>query len=171
MRDINALLRKRAAELARADVFDHDEQLGMELVEVALAGERYGIETRYIKEVQHLDRFTELPCTPPYVFGIMSIRGMIVSVLDIRTFFDFPVQDLTEQNKVVILENEQRSFGILVDEVIGVQQVPINEIRMDLDTLEGKRKTYFTGITPQQVIVLDARKLLIDDSLIVHEQA
>jgi purine-binding chemotaxis protein CheW len=142
----------------------------LEIVEFVLAHERYGIETSFVREIHSLVDLTPLPCTPAFVLGVVNLRGEIVSVIDIKKFFDLPEQGLTDLNKVIVLQSETMQFGILADAVQGVRRVPIDEIQTSMPTLTGIRERYLIGVTSERMIVLDADKLLADEGIVVQEQ-
>jgi len=93
-----AILKKRAQVLARAPKREDEAGECLEVVEFLLAYEQYGIESSYIREVYPLKDLTPLPCTPPFVLGIINVRGQILSVIDLKKIFDLPQKGLTELN-------------------------------------------------------------------------
>lgn len=142
----------------------------LEVAEFLLAHEKYAIETRHIREVYSVTDLTPIPCTPPFVFGIINVRGEIVSVIDIKKFFDLPEKGITDLNKAIILQSKGIEIGILVDAVLGVRNIFITEIEGGLPTLTGIRKEYLKGITKDSQVILDAEKLLSDRRIIVDEK-
>lgn len=164
------ILRARAKALAREPEGEGAAQEALEIVEFLLAYERYGIESSYVREVYPLKAFTPLPCTPPFVLGIINVRGQILSVIDIKKFFDLPEKGLTDLNKVIILRDEKMEFGILADAILGVRSIPLEEIQPSLPTLTGIREEYLKGVTGERVVILDAEKLLSDKEILVHEE-
>jgi purine-binding chemotaxis protein CheW len=142
----------------------------VEIVEFLLAYERYGIELRFVREVYPLKDLTPLPVTPPFVLGMINVRGQILSVIDIKRFFDLPEKGLTDLNKVIILHNDGMEFGILADVIIGANRIPLSDIQTSLPTLVGIREEYLKGVTRERLVILDAEKLLRDKRLIVQEE-
>jgi purine-binding chemotaxis protein CheW len=61
-------------------------------------------------------------------------------------------------------------FGILADVVLGVRRIPLTDIQPSLPTLTGIREDYLKGVTGEQVVILDAEKLLSDKKITVHEE-
>lgn len=141
----------------------------LEVVELLIAGEKHAFESSYIREIYPLKQLTPLPGTPPFVLGIISVRGQIVSVVDIKKYFDLPETELTDVSRVVIIHSEDMEFGVLADLVLGVRQVRIDEIQSSLPTLTGIRKDYLRGVTADQTTIWDAAKLLGDKRMIVHD--
>ena len=163
------ILKVRARELARGE---QDKTIGesVEVVEFLLAHESYGIESCYVREISPLKELTPVPCTPPFVLGIVNIRGQIVSVIDMKKFFDLPERSLTDLNKVIIVHDEKMEFGILADSILGVRKIPREEIQPPLPTLTGMGAEYLTGVTKEPLVVLDMARILASKNLVVHEE-
>ena len=164
------LLKARAQALAREPEKAQAADAQVEVLVFFLAHEKYAVESRHIREVYPLENLTPLPCTPPFVLGIVNLRGEIVSVLDIKKFFDLPETGLTDLNKVIVLQSGAMLFGILADTIVGVRRIPVAEIQPSLPTLAGIRERYLRGITPDRTVLIDAGKLLADEQIIVQEQ-
>jgi purine-binding chemotaxis protein CheW len=164
------ILKARACALARTPKGEDITTARIEVVEFLLAYERYGLELLYVREVYPLKELTSLPCTPPFVVGIINVRGRLLSVLDIKNFFDLPAKGLTDLNKVIIVHDPSMEFGILADALLGVRSIPIEEIQASLPTLTGIRDEYLMGVTKDRLVILDAGRLLSDKKIIVHEE-
>lgn len=163
------ILKARAEALAQAPEQETPECI--ELVTFLLAYETYGIETAWVREVHPLKDLTPLPCTPPFVAGIVNIRSQVMSVIDIKKFFDLPEKGLTDLNKIIILSDGVMEFGILADAVLDVRNLPRQHIQPSLPTLTGIREQYLQGLTAERLIVLDAHSLLTSRAIIVHQDA
>lgn len=164
------ILKARAQALAREPVPAEAAGGRIEVVEFILAHERYAIESQYVREVYPLENLTPLPCTPAFVLGIVNVRGEILSVIDIKKFFDLPEKGLTDLNKVIVLQSGNMLFGILADAIAGVRRIPVADIQPSLPTLTGIREEYLRGVTPERTVILDAGKLLTDEHIVVQEQ-
>lgn len=164
------ILRARAKALAREPEVTEAAEAPFEAVEFLLAHERYGLESRYVREVYPLKEFTPLPCTPRFVLGIVNVRGQILSVLDLKKFFDLPEQGLTDFNKVILLQSRTMEFGILADALLGVRRVAPGALQPSLPTLTGMREEFLKGVTLERLIILDAEKLLSSPDVIVREE-
>jgi purine-binding chemotaxis protein CheW len=165
----NTILQARAKALAREPEEKTAVEEYLEVVEFSLAYETYGIQSSYVREVYPLKELTPLPGTPPFVLGVINVRGRILSVIDIKKFFDLPGKGLTDLNKVIILRSDSMEFGILADTILGVRNMSLSDLQPSLPTLTGIREEYLRGVTRERVVVLDARKLLSDRNMIVHE--
>ena len=164
-----ATLRRRAALLARAPLAaDTGERI--DVVEFLLGRERYGLAAAHVCEVLPLKDFSPVPCTPPFVVGIMNVRGQIVTVLNIGKFFDLPDSGITDLNKVLLIETAAMKVGVLADAILGTRTVRVEELQTSLPTLAGLRAEFLRGVTPDRLIVLHAAKFLADDAILVREE-
>ncbi len=164
------ILKARAHALARQSTGGDVAAASIEVVEFLLAQEQYGIETLYVREVYPLNDLTPLPCTPPFVRGIINIRGRLLSVIDLKPFFELPEKGLTDLNKVIIVHTEAMELGILADAILGVRRLPLTAMQPSLPTLTGIREEYLKGVTQERVVILEARKLLLDNTILVHDE-
>ena len=161
------ILKERAKTLAREPQIEERTQGSLEVIEFLLSYETYGIESSFVREVYPLHEITSLPGTPPFVLGIINVRGEILSVLDLRKFFDLPEKGLTDLNKVIIIYDEQMEFGILADAVVGMKKISLDIIQPALPTLTGIRAEYLKGVTEERMVILDAKKILSDEKIII----
>ncbi len=164
------ILRARAAALAREA--DEAPRTGehLEILEFLLAHERYGIETRFVREVYPLREFTPVPRAPRFVLGAVNVRGQILTVVDIKKFFDLPEKGLTDLNKVIVLRRDKMVVGVLADAVLGLETVPLAGLEPSLPTLTGIRAEFLRGVTRDRLVVLEVEKILSGEGLLVTEQ-
>lgn len=163
------ILRERAAKLAVEPEKKAQAEEFIEVVEFLLAHEKYAVASEYVREIYPLNDLTPVPCTPRFVLGIVNVRGQVLSVIDIKRFFDLPEKGLTDLNKVIILHSDEMEFGILADAIVGVRNLNLSEIETSLPTLTGIRKEYLMGVTRDREVVINAGKLLTDKAIIVNE--
>lgn len=164
------ILKQRADALAEAPPADEGAAQRLDVVEFVLAGESYGVESAHVRGIHPLSDITPLPCTPAFVAGIVNVRGEIVSVIDIKRFLDLAASGITDLNKVIVLKSQTMTFGILADAIVGVRSVAAADLQPAPATLTGVRQEFLLGVTVDRLVVLDARKLLEDRGLIVHEE-
>jgi purine-binding chemotaxis protein CheW len=169
-RDINKILKQRAIELSEVtagEAVDHDT---IEIVEFVLSYEKYGIESRYVDEVYPMKDYTSVPGTPPFVLGIINLRGTILSVIDIRKFFDLPVKGLSNLNRVIVVRTPMMELGIISDFILGVRRIPKRTIQSSLPTLTGIRAKYLHGLTEEGLVILDVDKIVTDPEIVVNDE-
>ena len=163
------ILKERARELAQIPEIELDEER-IEVVQFDLAGEQYGIDTEYVREVCPVTHLAQVPCAPGFVVGIMSLRGEILSVVDLRRFFGLPERGISDSSKIVVVYSDDVEFGILADRIDVVASVPTRTLQESLATLAGARERFLRGVTPDRVAVLDIETILSDERLRVDEE-
>lgn len=164
------ILRERALALTQESMPGETVDDSIEVVQFTLAYERYAVESRYVRHVSSLENLTPLPCTPAFVLGIVNLRGEILPVIDLRKLFELPERGLTDLNRIIVLQSGKIVFGILADTVTSVHRIFLADLQLSLPTLTGIRRNYLKGITCERLVVLDAAKLLMDESIIVQEK-
>lgn len=163
------ILKDRAIKLAATDKEFFKEKKHLETVVFTLANEIYAIESQYIREVYPLKDFTKLPSVPSFVFGIINVRRHILTVIDLKVFFDLTSKQQKLPDKIIILESNEGAFAILADSIEGIRQIALDEMQASLITLTGVRQLFLKGITQDGVIILDGKKLLNEKILIVNQ--
>jgi Chemotaxis signal transduction protein len=169
-KEIRTILKNRAIVLAQEPEQKKVASAVCEIITFTLAAETYGIESAFVREVYPLKDFTPLPGVPPYIFGIINVRGQILPVVDLKKFFNLPEKGLGELNRVIILCNDQMEFGILADVVHGTRTIELEDILVVPPTVSGIGEEYLKGITKESLIVLNAEKLLSDKNIVVNEE-
>ena len=167
--DAGQILRARARALARPPQCAEADS-SLEVLEFRLARESYALETRHVREVYPFKNITPLPCTPPFMLGVVNVRGRITPVIDIKKFFDLPDKGLTDLHRVVLVRSDDFELGLLADVIVGVRKIPLNSLQPSLVTLTGIRAEYLKGVTAQRMVVLDLERMLADPKIIVDEE-
>ncbi|MDP4127020.1 MAG: chemotaxis protein CheW [Bacillota bacterium] len=164
------ILVDRAKVLAREDHEITAVGKAIRVVEFRLSNEKYAIESRYVREVLPLKEFTSVPCTPSYILGIINVRGQILSIIDLRVFFELPREETTFASKIIVLSSTEMELGIVADAVSGARSILLDKLHAGLPTLTGIREAYLRGVAEEDLIFLDAAKLLEDKSIVVDEK-
>ena len=144
-----------------------------------LGDELFAIDVARVREVLDLSEITRVPTAPPYVRGVVNVRGSAVPVVDLRLKFGLPSTTDTVDTRIVVIEleldGELTVVGGLADSVREVLELDRSEIREPpriamrwrADMIEGMGKK-----GEQFIIVLDiARVFAIGDALLVAEPA
>jgi purine-binding chemotaxis protein CheW len=164
------VLRSRAKSLAQELEKREVDTDYLEILEFLLAQETYAIATPFIREVYPLTELTPLPCTPAFVIGLINVKGQILTVVDMKKFFDLPERGITNLNKVIVVKKESMELGILADEIIGIRNIPLSDLQPPLSTMSGISAEYIKGVTGERIIVLDMEMILTDGRLNVQEE-
>lgn len=165
-----ARLALRTRDLARPEA-EAETTDWLDVLVFALDEEIYALEAVHVAEAVPLKLFTPLPGTPPFVLGIVNVHGRIVSVLDLRVFFEIPKRGLSDLNYLVVLRGPDMEFGLLTDRLLGLHRIDAGNLQTELPNLTGIRAAYLRGVTRAQWTVLDGAKLLADPALRIEYRA
>jgi purine-binding chemotaxis protein CheW len=94
-----------------------------------VAGAEYALP---YSEVLHMESFagaTRIPGAPPYVAGLMQVRGRVLPVIDLRVRFGLEPQAVTPDSRVVVVQNEKRALALLADSAREVVKIDPAECR------------------------------------------
>jgi purine-binding chemotaxis protein CheW len=156
-------LRQRAQHYA-APAKDQDDVLEdvRTVLVFNLGSENYGIDVRYVFGIRALDTVAQVPGTPLFYGGVINVRGRILTVFDLRSFFQIPhaAEDGTP-GEVVIVHAGKLEMAVLAHQVIGVESIPVSTIKPI------EHMPYTIGLTSEKIILLDMAQLFQDERLIV----
>ncbi|MEW6756055.1 MAG: CheR family methyltransferase [Candidatus Latescibacterota bacterium] len=158
------ILRARARALARQPAREGAPQDALQVIEFLLAQETYALELAYVREVYPLRDLAVLPCTPPFVLGIASVRGQVLPVLDLKKLFELPDRGLADFNKLIVLAGDGLEFGILADVVVGVRSLPLGEVRQTAQVASDKAR-HVSESAQKSVQVAQSGRQAVEESI------
>jgi len=140
----------------------------VQLIVFRLGDEDYGIRIEQVKEVTVTPEVARMPKTPPFIKGIVNLRGDIIAIIDLEERFRLrPVgRPLPERTYTVAVEAADYTLGLAVREVPRPFTLPLSQIEPAPEFVQdaGTRDKYLEGVAklPEGgvIIVLDMRKLL-----------
>jgi purine-binding chemotaxis protein CheW len=137
-----------------------------QIVAMNLGDQVFGIDIAFINTVITPQPITRVPRTPGFVKGVMNLRGRIMPVLDIRERFGIDPESWSApaDTRVVIVEVEGLSVGLVVDNVSEVLRLPESAIEAPSTVLDSQEVDCITGIGR---IKLHGRKEADEDCFIL----
>lgn len=137
----------------------------LQWVTFRLENETYGINVMQVQEVLRYTEIAPVPGAPPYVIGIINLRGNVVTVIDTRNRFGLQPAELTDNTRIVIIEADKHVVGILVDAVAEVVYLRESEIETAPNVGNDESAKFIQGVcnkNDQLLILVDLDKLLTD---------
>lgn len=117
-------------------------------------------------EVLHMEAFegaTAVPGTPPYVAGLVQVRGRVVPVVDLRVRFGLEPQPPTLGSRIVVVQQGERTVGLLVDSSREVLKIPPEQFRAPPSVLVEQSRGYVRQVAQvgtRLVMLLNVEKVL-----------
>jgi len=100
-----------------------------QFITFTLDAQEYGVDIMQVREIKGWTETTTLPQAPPYVRGVINLRGIIVPILDLRARFGMGTTNPTRMHVVIIVITDTRTTGLLVDAVSDIITVEPSTIR------------------------------------------
>jgi purine-binding chemotaxis protein CheW len=138
----------------------------LQWVTFKLAGETYGINVMQVQEVLRYSEIAPVPGAPPYVLGIINLRGNVVTVIDTRHRFGLSSGELTDNTRIVIIEADNHVVGILVDSVAEVVYLRQSEMETAPNVGNDESAKFIQGVchkNDELLILVELDKLLTDE--------
>jgi purine-binding chemotaxis protein CheW len=138
----------------------------VEYLAFGLAGEIYAVEIESVAEILRPLALTEVPRSPATVLGVISVRGKLVTVVDLRRRFNLPPATPDRKNRILLADvGTGEQVGFLVDDVQQVWRLASDEIE-PASVLGGEQAAHIAGIGRPAasdgavLILLDLRPIL-----------
>lgn len=131
---------KQQAELEAA------EQILKQYIVVRFNKEQFGISINYIQNIVRMTSITRVPNVPPYIKGVINLRGEIIPIMSLRIKLDLEPDEITNQTRIIIVNVEDKLVGLFVDEVLEV--LILENEQIEKQTKEGvdKKSKYIYGV-------------------------
>jgi purine-binding chemotaxis protein CheW len=133
-----------------------------------VGAEEFAIGVLSVREIMGVLDITAVPQTPPYVKGIINLRGKVVPVVDLRLKFGMEPAEYTKRTCIIVVDVSGEAgrllMGVVVDSVSEVLNVANAEIESAPDFGEGVAIPYLLGIAKCKGKV----KLLLDIEKVLH---
>lgn len=118
----------------------------LKVIVFTLANEEYGIEVDKVKTIERMAPITRVPKTPPFVKGVMNLRGVVVPVIDLRGRFGLPETEPTDHSRIIIVSTGDLEVGFIVDSANDVLDVSSDEIEQPPEVVGGVKAKYISGV-------------------------
>lgn len=156
-----------AASTAQSGAQDNQQYLTFNL-----GGEMYAIGILQIKEILEFGNLTTVPMMPPFIRGVINLRGSVVSVIDLSARFGGTASAVTKRTCIVIVEvrtgEEQQDIGVVVDSVSEVLEISGKDVEPAPNFGAKIRSDFIQGmgkVDSKFVIILDVNRVLSVDEM------
>lgn len=130
----------------------------LQLVSFSLGEEEYGINILKVREIDRMMEITRTPEAPPFVEGVVNLRGKVIPIVDLRGRFGLEGKAHDKNTRIIMVELAGNVVGFIVDAVREVLRIK-RELTEPPPTLSsGAQEQYITGIAK-----LDDRLLILLD--------
>jgi purine-binding chemotaxis protein CheW len=164
--NLAARLQYRAKQYAtpQKEEATYSEDEVYEVLTFRLGKERYAMDVIHVRGVRPVGSITRVPGVPNFYRGVINVRGRIVSVLELRHFFNIGADKSDMPPELVIAETEDLYLALLAHHIEEVATIP-------RETVESVDIKYARGVTADRLVILDIQTLFSDDRLSIGGKA
>lgn len=122
-----------------------------------------GVDVRKVQEVLRFQEMTPVPLAPPAVRGLINLRGVIVTAVDLRRCFQLEPRPTNKLPMNVVVFGDDEPVSLLVDRIGDVHTVHDDEFVVPPETLNGAKRQLIRGVhqlDQQLILVLDIERTL-----------
>lgn len=138
----------------------------LQLVTFSIGDEEFGVEILQVQEIIRMLEITKVPKAPPFVEGVINLRGKVIPVLDLRKRFGLAARDHDKNTRIIVIEINSMIVGFIVDSVSEVLRLPANTVEPPPPVVAGLDSDYISGVGKLEdrlLIMLDLNRLLNRD--------
>jgi purine-binding chemotaxis protein CheW len=140
----------------------------IQLIVFDLGNEEFGATIDQVREILRVGPITPIPGSPDYIKGVANVRGEITVLMDLKARFLLSNKKEIESKHMIVTEQENIPFGLMVDEVTEVLRIPETDIKPAPKPVTGKGRAYIKGILTLKdrlIILLNLKKVLSEQEL------
>jgi purine-binding chemotaxis protein CheW len=129
-----------------------------------LASEEYGVDVRLVQEIIRVSEITPVPRAPGFIKGVISLRGRIIPVVDLKRKLNLGEVDVRGRAaRIAVVKVRERLIGLLVDGASQVLRVPLTRIEPAPEEVVEIDANYIRGVAKLEerlIILMDLPKIL-----------
>jgi purine-binding chemotaxis protein CheW len=111
-----------------------------------LGAEEYGLDILRIREISRIRAVTPVPRAAPFLLGVLSLRGTVLPVMDLRMRMRMPAAPMGPSSRILVVHREDELFGLVVDRVRQVVRLTDDEIEPPPPGLPSSEAELLAGI-------------------------
>ena len=135
----------------------------LELLTFRLSDQEYSLDIMCVREIRGWTRATPLPHAPPYMKGVINLRGTVLPVMDLAQRLGLPGQKQSDRNVIIVVNHEDSMTGLLVDAVSDIVALTQDDLQSPPDSTGSSGINVIKALTlidDRMIRVLDLSQLV-----------
>lgn len=148
-----------------SDSSEEQEGEGLQVVGFHVGEEEYALEILNVVGVERLENVLHFPRMPDFIEGVIVIRDEIVPLVKLRTRFGFPEKENTDQTRVMVVDIQGQTVGLIVDSVTMVRRLLGSSVEIAPEMALTVESRFVSGVIRTEeamIILLNPDKLLFE---------
>jgi len=138
----------------------------VQLVVFTIEKEEFAAEITQVREIISLEKVTRVPSAPKFVYGVINLRGKLVTVVDLHKRLGFKRTRPEENSKIIVSDVEDGVLGMMVDSVTEVARIPEGQIEpppaMSTGQIDVKYIMGIAKVKDRLIVILDLQNVLLE---------
>ena len=142
---------------------DDKNEDDLQIVTFKVGEEEFSVSILKVQEIIRMSEITKVPNSPPFVEGVINLRGKVIPVIDSRKRFGLPDVERTEASRIIVVDSGGKIVGLIVDSVTEVLRLSQSTVEPPPDIVGGVEADYIEGVGKldnRLVILLNLDKVL-----------
>jgi len=111
-----------------------------------LANTTYGVRSHIVKQMEMVEQITPVPNAPPFVEGVVFLRGQVIPAIDLRVRFGFEKASYNLKTRLVVVNTEKHTIGLIVDSAREFVTIPDEAVKPTPEGITNLSGRYIEGI-------------------------
>jgi purine-binding chemotaxis protein CheW len=138
-------------------------QEAQQLVSFKIGSEEFGLNIKQVREIIRYRQATPVPRAPDFIEGVINLRGQVVAVVNLAKRLNLEAKPISDISRIIVVEIDDGTVGIIVDEANEVLRLPVNDIQETPDLIASKiEKKFIKGVGKlgeRLIILMDLRQI------------
>jgi purine-binding chemotaxis protein CheW len=130
----------------------------LQFVSFTLNNEEYAVDILSVQEINRITEITKIPNSPDYVEGVVNLRGKVIPVINLRKKFGFEEKLIDDTSRIIIMDIQGITYGVIVDSVSEVLRVPSSTVEPTPPMSSEANSKFIKGLAK-----LDGRLIILID--------
>ncbi|MBI3600518.1 MAG: chemotaxis protein CheW [Nitrospinae bacterium] len=134
----------------------------LQLVSFNIGNEEFAVDILKVQEINRMAEITRVPKSPPFVEGVINLRGKVIPIVDLRKRFNLEERKTTKETRIIVVDMDGKVVGLIVDAVSEVLRLPADTIEPPPPIVAGIEAEYIKGVgklDDRLLILLDLNKI------------
>jgi purine-binding chemotaxis protein CheW len=135
----------------------------LQLVTFDLGTEEYAVDILKVQEINRMAEIARVPNAPDFVKGVINLRGRVIPVVSLRQRFGMPEKDEDDRSRIMIMDVQGLTVGVLVDAVSEVLRIPESTVEETPQLATEIGAEFIRGIAKLEdrlIILIDMDRLI-----------
>jgi purine-binding chemotaxis protein CheW len=149
------------------DINNNSEKKENEFVIFLISNQEYCIDIMSLREIRGWTETTALPDSPPFVKGVINLRGAVVPIVELAERLGLAVTERTERSIIMITNIGDQTVGLAADAVLDIMSIDPNKIQSPPQVSSVRSERFVNGlvaIEERMISVIDLENMLPSQS-------